>query len=685
MKPDFSGWATRVNMRCSDGRTITPDAFKHMDGKRVPLVWMHGHNEATNILGYANLSHVENEGTRADAFFNSTPAGQNAKLQVEHGDITQLSIHANQLVEKAVKQVMHGQITEVSLVLAGANPGAKIDTVNIRHSDGSYDELDDEAFITTGEEIFHADQQQDVESPNDPGGKTLGDIYNSLTPEQQDVVAYIVEEAVKNAEAGGDPDGDGDDDTTPEGVIDDEKREDAAHSDNNKPGEGDLSHKEGATDVSRNVFDQTDKKTDDSTQGKHEISHSDAQGIFAAAVKNKTTLKAEVDAYALQHGVEPIDILFPNYQNLTNTPQFLTRRMEWVAGVLDGTSKTPFSRVRTIVADITMDEARARGYVTGNLKKEEWFSVSRRTTDPTTVYKKQKLNRDDIIDITDFEVVSWIKGEMSVMGREEIARAVLIGDGRAIDDPDKIKDPMGAPSGDGIRSIINEHEIFKTDVYVNVGDANSTMLEVAEGILRSMRFYKGSGRPTFFTTLPTLTSLLLVKDGMNRRYWNSPEELAQYLMVDKIVTVEVMETMPTLFGIIVNLADYNIGANKGGEVNLFDFFDIDYNQYKYLWETRISGALTVPKSALVVWSTPSTNQLVSPVAPAWNKATGVVTIPTQTGVVYKNNVTGATLTAGAQTALTADQTLVVEAHPASGYFFETDGLSVQWTFHMPAA
>jgi hypothetical protein len=682
MGPDFSGWATKANMRCSDGRTITSDAFKHMDGKRVPLVWMHGHSEPQNVLGYAILKHVDNEGTRADAFFNSTPAGQNAKLQVEHGDITQLSIHANQLLEKPTKQVMHGQITEVSLVLAGANPGAKIDFVAIRHGDGSLDELEDEAFITTGEELFHADQTTDAPPAAPDANKTNEDAWNEFSPAQQDFVAFLVEEAVKNAEAGGDPDGDGDDDTTAEGVVNDDKQ-DATHSDTTNAGEGDLSHKEGADNMSRNVFDQTDKNKDKS--GKRELTHAEAGEIFAAAQKNKSTLKTEVDAFALQHGIEPMDVLFPNYQNLTNTPQFLSRRMEWVGGVLDATSKTPFSKVRTIVADITMDEARAKGYITGNMKKEEWFSVSRRTTDATTIYKKQKLNRDDIIEITDFDVVSWMKGEMSVMGREEIARAILIGDGRAVDDPDKVADPMGANSGAGIRSITNENEVFKTDVHVNVSDSNSSMLEAAEAILRSMRFYKGSGRPTLYTTLPTLTSLLLVKDGMNRRYWNSPEELAQYLMVDKIVPVEAMETLPDLIGIIVNLTDYNIGANKGGEVNLFDFFDIDYNQYKYLWETRVSGALTVPKSALVVWKTAAGDVLVSPVAPTWDKTTGVVTIPTQTGVVYKNNVTGATLTAGAQTALTADQTLVVEAHPASGYFFETDGLTVQWTFHMPAA
>jgi phage head maturation protease len=691
MVPDFSGWATKVNMRCSDGRTILKDAFAHMDGKRVPLVFMHAHNSIDNVLGYAILKHVDGEGTRADAYFNSTPAGQNAKLQVEHGDITQLSIYANNLTEQPVKRVAHGDIKEVSLVLAGANPGAKIDFVNIKHSDGSYDELDDEAVITTGEELFHADQPTDAPPAAPEGGKTIADAFNELTPEQQDLVAFIVEEAVKNAEAGGDPDGDGDDDTTAEGVVDD-----AAHSDNNKPGEGDLSHKEGATEVSRNVFDQTDKSGGVATTNPYALSHADAKEFFEqskkvgslnAALEMYLDEHTEVRDHALQHGIEPIDVLFPNYQNLTQTPQFLSRRMEWVQGVLDGCSKTPFSRVRTIIADITQDEARALGYIKGNLKKEEWFSVSKRTTDPATVYKKQMLNRDDIIDITDFDVVAWMKGEMSVMLKEELARAILIGDGRDVADPDKIQDPMASVNGAGIRSIVNEHDLFKTDVNVNVGDANSTMLEVAEAILRSMRYYKGTGRPTFYTTLPTLTSLLLVKDQMGRRYWNNAQELAQYLMVADIVTVEVMETMPNLFGIIVNLADYNIGANKGGEVTLFDFFDIDYNQYKYLSETRISGALTRPKSALVVWSTAAGDVLISTITkPTFNKSTGVVTIPTEANVVYKNSDTGATLTAGAQTALTAGQTLNVTAEPAAGYYFENTGVLVnEWSFYMPSA
>jgi hypothetical protein len=692
MEPDFSGWATKANLKCTDGRTITPDAFKHMDGQQVPLVYQHGHKAIDNVLGYAVLKHMD-QGMRADAFFNMTPNGQNAKLAVEHGDLNQLSIYANKLVEKGNGVVVHGQIREVSLVLAGANPGAVIDFVNVRHGDGTYEELEDEAVITTGLELFHADptpQPQPPAGDANPAGQTVQDVWDSLSPDQQQIVSYIVNEAVENALQGGDPDGDGDDDTSAQGVVDDQKN--AAHTDKNKPGEGDLSHKEGADKMSRNVFDQTDNKGAGDTL-QHAMSATDTRA-FIAQSKKLGSLQAALDEYlaehsevadaALAHGIEPMDVLFPNYRNLTDTPQFLSRRMEWVDGVLSGTSKSPFAKVRTIVADITMDQARALGYIKGNYKKEEWFSVSRRTTDPATMYKKQKLDRDDIIDITDFDVVAWMKGEMMLMLKEELARAILIGDGRDVSDPDKVQDPMNAASGAGIRSIINEHELFKTDVNVNIGDANSSMLEVREAILRAFRFYKGTGRPTFYTTIPTVNNLLLTKNSFGQYYWNSEAELANALGVDSIVKVEVMETIPNLFGIIVNLADYNIGANRGGEITNFDFFDIDYNQYKYLAETRVSGALVKPKSALVIWSTAAANVLVVPQAPTFVKSTGVVTIPTQTGVVYVNDATGATLTAGAQTALVAGGDLTVRATAAAGYYIEDNGtIASTWNFMMP--
>lgn len=667
MEPDFSGWATKANLKCSDGRTIMPGAFKHMDGQQVPLVFQHGHRDINSVLGYAILKHLP-EGVRADGYFNSTPAGKNAKLQVEHGDLKHLSIFANGLQQNG-NNVTHGDIREVSLVLAGANPGAKIDNVNIRHSDGSTYELDDEVVIYTGEELLHAGDS----TPSD--GPSPQEIYDTLTPEQQELVNMLVENAL---EVGKESDAEGDNDADAEDVAEAA----AQHSEDNS-GEGDLSHQEGDNPVTRlgNVFDQSDK-VQDPTQGKHVIQHSEVQGFFEDA-KKLGSFDAALEKYALAHAVEPIDVLFPNYQNLDRTPQYLTRRMEWVDGVLSACSKTPFSNIRSIIADITMDEARAKGYIKGNFKKEEWFSVSKRTTSATTVYKKQKLERDDVIDITDFDVVAWIKSEMFVMLKEEIARAILVSDGRDVSDQDKILDPAGASSGPGIRSIINEHDIYKTDVHVNVGDTGSSMLEVADAIMASMRFYKGTGSPVMYTTWPVLTSFLQVKDGFNRRMWDNASDLASYLGVSEIVKVEAMETTANLFAIIVNLSDYNLGTNKGGEITNFDFFDIDYNAYKYLTETRVSGALTKPKSAIVVWSTGSSDVLVTPSTPTFNKSTGVVTIPTVTGVVYKNDDTGATLTAGAQTALTADQTLNVQAHAASGYYFASD--PQQWSFHMPAA
>lgn len=683
MEPDFSGWATKANLRCSDGRTIMPDAFKHMDGQQVPLVWQHGHSAPTNILGFGILKHSA-EGVRIDAFFNKTDAGKNAQQLVEHGDIKHLSIYANDLVEQN-KNVMHGNIRETSLVLAGANRGAVIDQVNVRHSDGEVEEIDGEAVIFTGLEFFHANGDTSTGSSSDPSGaadpseQTVQDVYDSLTDDQKSVVNYIVSAAVDAAQ---DPDGDGDNDAEV-GVEAD--KADAAHSDDttktdNPAGEGDLSHQEGADKMSRNVFDQSQEVA---VQDKRRVlTHAEKQGIFADAMK-LGSLKEAVGDFAIKHGIEPIDILFPNYTNLDNSPQFLSRRMEWVQGVLDGTSKTPFSNVRSIVADITQDEARAMGYIKGNYKKEEWFTVTRRTTSATTIYKKQKLDRDDIIDITDFDVVAWMKGEMSLMLREEIARAILVSDGRDIADPDKIADPAAASSGAGLRSIVNEHELYKTDVNVNLADSNSTYQEAVEAIIRARRWYKGSGTPTFFTTWATLTNMLLIKDTLGRRLYQNKADLAAAMMVTDIVPVEVMESTTNLLGIVVNLSDYNVGANRGGEVSLFDFFDIDYNQYKYLAETRISGALTRPKSALVVWLTAGTNVIAAPTSPTLVKATGVVTIPAVTGVVYKNSDTNATLTAGAQTALTAGQELNVVAVPASGYYFEVStGLAVEWHFEI---
>jgi len=354
--------------------------------------------------------------------------------------------------------------------------------------------------------------------------------------------------------------------------------------------------------------------------------------------------------------------------------------------VLNGTSHSPFARVKTVSADITQMEARAKGYIKGAYKKEEWFGVTKRTTGPTTIYKKQKLDRDDIIDITDFDVVAWMKVEMQMMLKEELARAILIGDGRAVDDEDKIKDPIGAAEGTGIRSILNDHELYVTTINVNVSDASSSMIEVVDALTKERRFYKGSGTPTLYTTELWLSKFLTTRDNDNRRMWKTMEELATELRVKEIVTVEVMEDEPDLVGIIVNLMDYNIGADKGGETSMFDDFDIDYNQFKYLIETRLSGALTKIKSALIIKSVPAGAALVDPITePTMDPDTFVVTIPTQTGVVYKNEDTSATLSAGAQSALVAGTTLNVIAVPASSsYYFETNAED-EWSFSRPAA
>jgi hypothetical protein len=667
MGADFSGWATKVGLKCADGRTITTQAFQHMDKVQVPLLWHHGHDNPENVLGHVMLE-WKPEGVRIDGYFNDTKAGQTAKALVVHKDITALSIWANQLIEKS-KQVLHGMIREVSLVIAGANPGALIDNVNIQHADGSVDTVDDEVIIYTGLPIeLSSDVQHtatdDLEHAADD---TVRDVYESMTDEQKNLMTYMLARALEAQQmpaahsdispTDNQPDGTSPEDTNPD----------------DKP-EGDLEHQEGNDDMVRNVFDQTDVAN---PEEQHVLSHDAMKGIFADAAR-MGSLKEAVTEYALKHGIDNIDILFPNAKNITGTPDFIKRRTEWVAGVLNGVSHTPFARIKTLLADITMDEARAKGYIKGNLKKEEFFTVSRRTTGPTLVYKKQKLDRQDIIDITDFDVVVWVKGEMRLMLEEELARAILIGDGRDPSDTDKIKDPIAAQDGIGIRSILNDHEMYVTKVYVNDTDASSSQMEVVDGIVSAMQNYHGTGTPTFYTTLPRLTKLLLQRDTLGHRIYRNAAELASELGVDQIVTVEGMQSVANLIGIIVNLTDYNVGADKGGEVSLFDQFDIDYNQYKYLIETYVSGALTKYKSAVIVMATASTDVLIDPVtAPTFVNPTGVVTIPTQSNVVYKNYDTGATLSAGAQTALAVGASITVTATPASGFYFS---VTPNWTF-----
>jgi len=666
IKPDFSGYATRAGLKCSDGRTIMPDAFKHQDKETVPLVWQHGHNEPSNVLGYATLEHRE-DGVYAYGFFNDTDSAKNARTLVEHGDIKSLSIYANQLTEKS-KQVLHGFIRELSLVLSGANPGALIDNITLAHADGDMVTLEDEAIIYTGLELTHADGES-TDSADDTGDEpTVQDIYDSMSPEQKDVVHYMIGAALENAGKTLKQSADDDDEKETSDEKKDEKEEsELVHTGENNEEEGRR--------MTRNVFEQ--KGEGEKKEG-HVLTHDAISGIVADA-QRMGSLKEAVEAYALQHGIDNIEILFPDARSVTDTPEFDQRRVEWVSGVINGTKHSPFSRIKSLVADLTFDEARAKGYIKGNLKKEEFFGVSRRVTTPTTVYKKQKLDRDDIIDITDFDVVVWLKSEMRMMLDEELARAVLIGDGRDVADEDKIKDPMGAAEGAGIRSILYDHDLYAATVTV---DDSAESTEVVDAIISSMQYYKGSGSPTFYTTLPTLTNLILARDQFGHRLWKTPAELASEMGVSSIVVVEVMEGETDLIGIIVNLRDYTIGADKGGEINFFDDFDIDYNQYKYLYETRLSGALTRIRSAMVIKRAAAGATAVVPEKPDFDGTT--VIVKTTAGVTYKNEANGNTLTTGSPVTLAAGESIHVKAYPASAsVYFETN-LDDEWTFENTA-
>lgn len=658
---DFSGFATKAGLKCSDGRTIMPDAFKHMGGMQVPLVWQHGHNNVDNILGHAVLEADAEGHLRAFGFFNDTPAGRVAKALVMHKDIQSLSIYANQLTERLIrgaKQVLHGMIREVSLVMSGANPGAKIDFVSIKHDDGSILDLDDEAIIHTGEDfvVHFVDDSDDEDDALEHAERTVQEIYDGFSDEEKQVVHFMIGTALESA---------------------------AEHSDDDN--EDDLSHKEGS-EVMTNVFEK--KNGEKESVIRHSMTRDDVRGIFEKMKKSGGTLKHYMEEYAITHGIEDLDLLFPDAQTVDNTPQFDKRRTEWVAGVLNGTKHTPFTRIKSIVANITFEAARAKGYIKGTFKKEEWFKLTSRKTGPTTVYKKQKFDRDDLIDITTMDLPMWVKGEMRLMLEEEIARAILIGDGRAVDDEDKIKDPAGASEGEGIRSILLEHELYAATVNINIGDSVKDYNKIVEEILLARHLLKGSGTPTLYSTNYWIVRMLLSKDSLGRRRWQNKAELASALMVDTIVEVEVMEEETDLFGIIVNLQDYTIGTDKGGETNFFDDFDIDYNQMKYLYETRLSGALTKIRSALILHKVAGTDVFVTPTVPTFVSSTGVITIVATTGVTYHfvntDGTSGSALTPGAQTALAAGASKTVRAVSASGYYQENN-IGDEWTFTRDAA
>jgi len=426
--------------------------------------------------------------------------------------------------------------------------------------------------------------------------------------------------------------------------------------------------------MGRNVFEQEADKTTPRTT----LSHDAMRGIAQDAVK-RGSLKEAVEDYAFKHGIENIDVLFPDARTITDTPEFDSRRTAWVSSVLAGVRKSPFSRIKSITADITHAEARAKGYVKGTLKKEEFFGLMRRVTTPSTIYKKQKLDRDDILDITDFDVVLWLKAEMRLMLDEELARAILIGDGRDIDDEDKIRDPAGATDGAGIRSILNDDDLYAATITIDVdGDLRKT--DLVDKILDSMRFYKGSGLPAFYTTLPVMTQMLLARDNQGRRFYRTATDLAAELGVSEVVTVEVMEDEPDLVGIIVNLSDYTVGADRGGEVSFFDDFDIDYNQYKYLIEARSSGALTKIRSALVVKQAAAGSTKVTPAEPTFDSDSSEITITDTTGVTYRRGDTNAAVTnTGSPYTVAEGVDLTIYAVANAGYFFDNN-VEDEWTF-----
>lgn len=558
MKYDFSGWATRANLKCSDGRTIMRDAFKQNDGQKVPLVWNHQHDDPNEVLGHALLENRE-DGVYAYCSLNDTEAGKTAKLLIQHGDISALSIYANQLKQN-MSNVVHGNIREVSLVLAGANPGASIQSV-IQHGAT----MEDEAMIYTGEElsIMHSDDPKPpVEKPEktekntDENGETIGDIFDTLNEKQKEVVYALIGEALEN--------------------------------NNSEGGDNTMKH---------NVFDQSEEQNSENV-----LSHSEMQTIIEDG-KRFGSLKESFLQHADEYGIENIEYLFPEAKSLNTPPDFIKREMGWVQTVMSGVHHTPFSRIKSMFADITADEARARGYMKGKLKKEEVFGLLKRTTTPTTIYKKQKLDRDDVIDITDFDVVAWLKSEMRMMLEEEMARAILIGDGRLPSSDDKINEQ-------NIRPIWKDEELYTIKGIVKGDDSDKAALatEFIDQSVRSMKDYRGSGSPTAYMTSEMLTECLLLKDVNGRRIYSNESEVATAMRVSRIVTVPVMDNQTrkdgtdtyTLQAIIVNLNDYNVGADKGGAINMFDDFDIDYNQQKYLIETRCSGALIKPFSAIVL-------------------------------------------------------------------------------------
>nr|DAS32896.1 MAG TPA: major capsid protein [Caudoviricetes sp.] len=574
MKPDFSGYATRANVLCSDGRTIAPGAFKHQDGATLPLVWEHRGKAMENILGRAQLQHRD-DGVYALCAFNNTPAADTARELVKHGDLNSLSIYAKDLKQQGAT-VMHGELVEVSLVLVGANPEARIDEVYLTHSDGVSEELEGEALMSFGAQIQHADE---TDAEDSGGEKTVADILDTMNDEQKNVVAWLVEQAA-------------------EGKLDDEEGDDAPpaadaeHSDS--PAE-DIKHSDTKdTELTHNVF----QGNAPSNELKHTMTGEQINAMCKAALENGGKFSTTVLQHAAQYGIDKIECLFPEATAVSDTPDFIKRRTEWVSDVLGGVRRFPHGRVKSLHADITADEARAKGYTKGAKKIEEVFKLLKRETYPTWIYKKQKFDRQDIIEASNLRVIDFVKQEMRIMLDEEFARAILIGDGRASGHADKI-DP------EKLRPIWTDDELYSIHKTL---DKTVEGIDLVESVTRSMTEYRGKGSPTLFVSPDTMVDLQLIKDKNGAYMFPTDDVLARRMRVGRIVEVPLFAGAKRtvgaaevdLIGIAVNLGDYTVGNDSGGEISYFDFFDIDFNQMKYLYELFMSGALTTPKSAVVL-------------------------------------------------------------------------------------
>ena len=602
IKYDFSGYATKVGLKCSDGRTILPDAFQENDGQIVPLVWQHLHNEPGNILGHALLENRA-DGVYAYCSFNESSAAKDAKEAIKHGDIKALSIYANSLIEKG-KNVVHGLIREVSLVIAGANAGAYIDNLAFQHGDGSVTEDETEAIISANLdlELFHTEEVKEEvkeEIKHEEKEETVADVFETLNEKQKTVVYAMIAEALQSA---------GKTEEEEEETEEEIKQSDDKGDSNMKKNVFDNSTKEGDNTMKHAALTQTELREilDDARRSQSSLKNAFLAHGFDSLAEAYMSYQGSDGDKAIQHSITDIGYLFPDHKATSNTPQIVARKTEWVKKVFDAAKHIPFARIKTLVADLTSESARALGYIKGEEKVEEVFALLKRTTDPQTVYKKQKIDRDDLIDITDFDVVMWLRNEMRMMLEEELARAILVSDGRSGASDDKISESK-------IRPIALDESLYTVPVNVAATGTNTepTTAELIDAIIRARADYRGNGIPTFFTTSDILSDMLLLKDSLGRRIHNTVADLAAALRVADIVEVPVMTGIVNpktdeldyseLAGVLVNMNDYSIGADKGGGIQMMDDFDIDFNQYKYLIETRVSGALTVPHSALAIW------------------------------------------------------------------------------------